>query len=173
MVLEGLVRVVVGSDGRLHVLHTEGPGGTLGEVPLFSGGRYPATAEAVEDCVCIVVDRETLARAIAADPRFAFRLLGRLANRVRLLINRLDEFTGRSVRARLANYLLARSEGSDAATVMSLAGQAAVAEEIGTVREVVVRELRWLKARGIGVAAGRGQIAIVDRQALEALARTD
>jgi hypothetical protein len=44
IVLEGRVRVVREGRGRQHVLHTEGPGGTLGEVPLFTGAPAPATA---------------------------------------------------------------------------------------------------------------------------------
>src|SRR3954463_15698990 len=48
VVIEGLVRVVRGSGARQHVIHTEGPGGTLGEVPLFGGETHPATGIAAE-----------------------------------------------------------------------------------------------------------------------------
>src|SRR4051812_24336658 len=42
IVLDGVVRVVRGSGSRQHVIHTEMRGGTLGEVPLFTGGTHPA-----------------------------------------------------------------------------------------------------------------------------------
>src|SRR5690242_15089665 len=52
VVIEGLVRVVRASGSRQHVIHTEGPGGTLGEVPLFTGGTHPATGIAAEPTRC-------------------------------------------------------------------------------------------------------------------------
>src|SRR4051812_27288894 len=66
VVLEGKVRVLRAGDGRQHVVHTEVVGGTLGEVPLFDGGTYPATAVAAEPTRCLVLDRDTIRRAIAA-----------------------------------------------------------------------------------------------------------
>src|SRR5215207_4951606 len=61
IVCEGRVRVLRGRGARRHVVHTEGPGGTLGEVPLFAGGTYPATAEAAEPTRCLVLSRDALA----------------------------------------------------------------------------------------------------------------
>jgi hypothetical protein len=56
-----------------------------------------------------VIGRDALHAAIAADPGVALALLGRLAGRVRLLVERLDRLTAQSVPARLAALLLARS----------------------------------------------------------------
>src|SRR3982750_1462394 len=63
VVLEGKVRVIRRSGGRAQVVHVEGVGGTLGEVPVFAGGGYPATAIAVEPTVCAVITREALGAA--------------------------------------------------------------------------------------------------------------
>ena len=91
VVLEGRVRVLRGNDGgRQHVVHEELAGGTLGEVPLFDGGGYPATAIAAEATRCAVIDRATLSAAMHADPEMAWTLLARLASRVRTLVDRLD-----------------------------------------------------------------------------------
>ena len=81
IVLSGRVQVVRATDGRQYTIHTEGPGGTLGDVPFFAGGCYPATAIALEPTTGIVLDRSAFARAVAADPEFAFWWLGRLAGR--------------------------------------------------------------------------------------------
>src|SRR3954453_14745730 len=53
VVLEGRVRVVRGAGGRPHVIHEETAGGTLGEVPMFEGSTYPATAVAAEPTRCL------------------------------------------------------------------------------------------------------------------------
>src|SRR5439155_5004577 len=88
VVLSGRVRVVRAPSGRQYAVHSEGAGATLGEVPFFAGGAYPATAIATEPTTCLVLDRNAVARAIAADPELAFHWLGRLSERVRALIER-------------------------------------------------------------------------------------
>jgi hypothetical protein len=45
-----------------------------------------------------------------------------------------------------------------------------MAEELGTVREVVVRELRRLCSAGVLTRAGRGRYRVADLPALRALA---
>lgn len=170
VLLEGRVRVLRGAHGRQHLVHEEGPGGTLGEVPLFEGGLYPATAVASEPTLCVALDRDALAAAIAADPALAFSLLRRMAARVRGLIERLDRLTAQSVPRRLAALLLLRHEGAGGAA-FSLGGtQAEVAEELGTVREVVVRGLRQLCEAGVIRRVGRGRYRVEREAALRELA---
>lgn len=173
VVIEGRVRVLRDSDGRRHVVHTEGPGGTLGEVPLFAGGTYPATAVAVEPTTCALLTPAALRQAVADEPAVAFLLLGRLAARVRDLVQRLDDRSTRGVTARVAAYLLARSGSSTTSAAHLSLGmtQIALAEELGTVREVVVRALAELRRRGAIASLGGGRFALVDRTALERAAR--
>lgn len=170
VVLSGRVRVVRAADGRQYAVHAESPGGTLGEVPFFSGGRYPAAAVAAEPTHCLVLDHATLARAVAADPDLAMRWLGRLAARVRRLVERLDEQTARSVEQRLAAFLLARDDASGGAPFPLAATQAEAAEEIGTVREVLVRTLRGFRERRLVATPARGRYRILDRRRLRRIA---
>jgi CRP/FNR family transcriptional regulator len=166
VIVEGRVRVVRAPDGRQYTVHTEGPGGTLGEVPLFAGGRYPATAVAEVPTVCRVLDRNSLGHAMAADPDLAFRLLGRLAGRVRTLIGRLDRQAGETVRSRLVAFLLARCAEAGPGPFTLGATQAEMAEELGTVREVLVRTIRELKDEGLIRRVGRGCYEVADLEGL-------
>lgn len=168
VVLEGEVRVVREGDGRRRVIHTEGAGGTLGEIPLFEGTPYPATAIAARRTTSIAFDRDTIVAAMRADPGLALALLQRLAGRVRLLIDRLDRTAGQSVTARLAAFLSTRAT-LDAPFTLGCTQQE-VAEELGTVREVIVRELRALCDSGILDRAGRGRYRVIDDRALRRLA---
>ena len=148
IVLEGNVRVVRGSGTRQHVVHTEGAGGSLGEVPLFGGGTHPAIGEA---------------------PCIAFIVAGRLADRVRRLVERLDDRSARSVQARLIEHILGRRSERSASISLGMTQQA-LAEELGTVREVVSREIRVLVRRGWIEPIGGGRYRLVDVDELRAAA---
>jgi CRP-like cAMP-binding protein len=165
VVLSGKVRVMRDTGGRQHVVHEEDPGGTLSELPVFEGGTVPATAIAGHATECILITQEGLWAAIAADSTVAEFFLRRLAARVRTLVERLDRITSQSVAARLALLLLER--GLPAGKSFTLGGtQVEIAEELGTVREVVARELARLRKTGVLGAAARGRLVILDADAL-------
>ena len=169
VVTSGRVRVVRDGSGRRHVLHEEGPGGTLGEVPLFEAGGYPATAIAAEETSCLFISRDAIGAAMRADPEVAWRFLGRLAARVRTLVERIDGLTARSVPQRLAALLLARQPVADGAVTLG-GTQQEIAEELGTVREVVVRAMRTLCGSGAIEPLGRGRYHIRNASKLRELA---
>jgi CRP/FNR family transcriptional regulator len=165
VILDGSVRVVRTRAGRQHVIHLEGPGGTLGEVPLYVGGGYPATAIAAAPTRCAVIGRETLATMMVDDPALSWRLLEALARRVRTLVERVDALATQDVASRLAAHLLARTTLVDGMHVATLEGtQTALAEELGTVREVAVRHLRALQESGVirRLAAKRYEVLQLD-----------
>lgn len=170
VILSGAVRVVRAPGGRQHVVHHESRGGTLGEVPLFANGAYPATAIAAEPTRCIVLDRGAIARVIARDPAFALGLLAGLARRIQGLVQRLDERGGATVRQRLARLLLARQRTAGVDSFTLGRTQAEAAEELGTVREVLVRALRALVSLGVVSAVSRGRYRVTHRRILEKIA---
>ena len=172
VILEGRVRVTRGRHGRPHVVHEEGPGGTLGEIPLFDGGGYPATAVAREATRCVVYTPQAITAAMGVDPQVGWAIARTLAGRVRGLLERLDRFTARDVTARLAAHVRERHQaGRGAAFTLGQTHQE-LAEELGTVREVVVRSLRELRRKGVIASAGRGRYRVTDARALEAAAES-
>jgi len=171
LVLAGRVRVVREVAGRRQVLHVEEAGGTLGEVPLFSGGTYPATAIAAEPTRCLLLARDVIASVTAEHPELAFRLLDRLARRVRELVERIDGLRFTPVSVRLARELARRMRPRGATWIVSASlTQEQFAEEIGTVREVLVRELRALRETGVIAARGGGRLHVLDPERLRRLA---
>lgn len=168
VVISGRVRVTGEGSGRRHRVHVEGPGGTLGEVPLFDGGPYPATAVADTQVECAVFGRGVLRAAMAQDPELAFRLLAHLGSRIRGLVERLDALVGMDVRQRLAAHLLAGREAAGKDVLSLGASQRDLAEELGTVREVVVRALRQLEEVGAIEREGR-RVRVVDPEILRTL----
>ena len=170
VVIEGCVRVVRGSGARQHVVHTEHRGGTLGEVPVFAGETHPATGIAAEPTRCALFDRPSLEAAMAECPEIGFLINRRLAMRVRHLVERLDE-RARSVRSRLAEFLLERAAGPRNGNSISLGmTQQSLAEELATAREVISRELKALVSSGILESIGGGRYRITNLDALRARA---
>lgn len=171
IVVAGRVRVVRGRGDRQHVVHDEGPGGALGEVPVFAGGVYPATAIASEPTLTFHVQADALAAAARKDPEIAFAFLRRLADRTRTLVDRLDRLAAQDVRGRLARVLLERQRAAGPGTAFRLGEtQLALAEELGTVREVLVRALRQMREDGLIASAGRGAYRVTDLPRLTSLA---
>lgn len=168
LVLEGRVRLLRGRDGNAIVIHEEITGGCIGEVPLFEGTTYPATATCAEPTRCLVLERSLILDMVRSEPELALALLGRLAQRIRHLIDRLDRNSAQSTLARLAQLILARA-GTGRSFTLGVTQQQA-AEEIGTVRELVVRGLRTLRDRGIIEAKGGGRYVVRDLVALRAAA---
>jgi len=183
LVLEGRIRIVRGSGGRQLVIHSGEPGDTLGEVPFFTGARYPATAIAAEPTRCLFLPEAAVMRAIAVDPALAFFFLKRLSQRVENLVERVDRLTVSSVQTRLAHFILQRYQATTAsprsrskagkAAVFSLGmTQTALGEELGTVREVIVRALRVLRQSGAIESAGDGKYRVMNASILETLAES-
>jgi CRP-like cAMP-binding protein len=168
IVLDGKVRVVRTSRGRRHVLHTELRGGTLGEAPFFDHDPYPVSAIAWTAVAALYMDRGCVERALRSCPEIALFFLSRLAGRVRLLLDRVDRLATASVSTRMCAYLFEQAERSDD-SIVSIT-QESLAEELGTVREVVMRALQSLRKRRIIAGAGRGKIEIINRSALRELA---
>jgi CRP/FNR family transcriptional regulator, dissimilatory nitrate respiration regulator len=170
VIIEGRVRVVRGGGDRQHLIHEEGPGGALGEVPVFGGGTYPATAIAAEPTRCLLLFTEALQAAAGADPATALTFLRRLGERTRQLVNRVDSLASRRVNNRLAHLLLQQQHAAGPGVPFTLGRtHTEVAEELGTVREVLVRALRELRLAGVIASAGRGHYQVCDAPALERL----
>jgi CRP-like cAMP-binding protein len=170
VILDGRVRVVRGRTGRQCLVHEEGAGGALGEVPVFGGGTYPATAIAAEPTHCLLLLTEPLRVAARTSPETGLIFLQRLGHRTRQLVDRIEALASRGVNARLAELLLARQRSMDSRLPLHLGRtQTEVAEQLGTVREVLVRALRQFRQSGIIEAAGRGRYLIRNQPALVAL----
>jgi CRP-like cAMP-binding protein len=166
VVLEGCVRVVRGAGSRQHVVHTEVAGGTMGEVPLFAGETHPATGIAAEPTRCALFDKPSLEAAMAECPEIGFLINRRLALRVRKLVERLDE-RSRSVGSRLAEFIVERLDASPTGDRVSIGmTQQALAEELGTVREVVSREFRALVKERTIESLGGGRYRVTNPESL-------
>ena len=175
VVTQGRIRVLRSRNGRQHLVHVSEVGATMGEVPLFDGRPYPATAIAATDAQCLVLPPASV-RGLADDNGvFAALFMERLSARVRTLVDRLERQTLGDVRSRLAASLVGASTigastesgGADFGVDMT---QDEWAEDLGTVREVLARELRLLKDEGLIEQTGRRRFRLLREEELEEIA---
>lgn len=169
VLLAGRARAVRQRDGREVVVHRAVPGDTLGEIPLFDGGGYPATLLADTDATFLVVPRLALDEAMRREPALAWRLLAHLGARVRRLADRIEGQVAGSVEERLAAWLLRRDATGNRDFDLGMT-QEALAAELGTVREVLSRALTDAVRDGLVERTGRARYRVLDRRALEARA---
>jgi CRP/FNR family transcriptional regulator len=173
IVVSGRVRIFkISPNGREQVLAIEGPGASVAELPVFDGGPYPASAAALEASELLFVSRSDLRAICLEKPEVALKLLQVVGARLRRLVGIIEELSFTTVRHRLISWLLrqAGSEGlqTERGVVFSLnASHQELAAQIGTVRELVSRNLARLQAQSFIEMNGR-QITILDRAGLEA-----
>src|SRR6202142_1509742 len=173
VVESGHIRIFkTSAGGREQVLSIDGPGGSVAELPVFDGGNYPASVSAVEDSTLLFIGKQDFHALCAAHPQVALKMLRVVGARLRKLIGIIGELSFTTVRNRLAAFLvrLARREGKavdDGVEVMLPASNQELAAQIGTVRELVSRNLSRFQSEKLIQMDGR-RIVIADVKGLEA-----
>ncbi|HEY1809829.1 MAG TPA: Crp/Fnr family transcriptional regulator [Acidobacteriaceae bacterium] len=155
IVAAGKVRIFKSSaSGREQVLAVEGPGGSVAELPVFDGGPYPASVSAVDDSQVLFISRDDFRRFCLAHPEVALKMLAVVGGRLRRLVGIIEELSFATVRQRLVSALvrMAQTEGMRTAQGIEfhLPGtHQDLAHQLGTVRELVSRNLMRLQAEGL------------------------
>ncbi len=173
VVESGHVRIFKTSPGgREQVLSIEGPAGSVAELPVFDGGNYPASVSAVENSTLLFIAKQDFHALCLAHPEVALKVLRVIGSRLRKLIGIIEELSFTTVRHRLAAFLvrLARREGTrvDGGVAITLpASNQELAAQIGTVRELVSRNLSRFQAEKLIQMDGR-RVVVADLKALEA-----
>jgi CRP/FNR family cyclic AMP-dependent transcriptional regulator len=162
-------------DGREQVLLINGPGSSVAELPVFDGGAYPASASAVSDAVLLEVRKEDVRQLCLEHPEVALKILRVVGSRLRHLVEMIEELSFTTVRQRLAALLVrqAQAEGTPGprGVQFDLPGtHQELAAQIGTVRELVSRNLSRLQSTGVIRMEGR-RVTVEDLKALEAEAQ--
>lgn len=168
----GHVRIFKSSpNGREQVLSIEGPGSSVAELPVFDGGNYPASVMAIEEATLLFISKQDFQALCLAHPQVAIKVLRVVGARLRRLVGIIEELSFTTVRHRLASLLfrLAQKEGkrTSEGVEIALPNQQELAAQIGTVRELISRNLNRLQAeRVLDIDARR--VVIRDMKALEA-----
>lgn len=176
-VAEGQVRVYrLSPAGREQVLVRLGPGQAFNTVPPFKPhGVNHATVQALTPVTLYAITCEDFHRLVGECPEVALAILRDFAGRLDHLTNLVEDLSLRTVRGRLARFLLEHastelSGTAEAGAVTQRWTQEEVAAHLGTVRDMVGRTLRAFADAGL-VRMDRQRIVLLDREELEAEAQ--
>jgi CRP/FNR family transcriptional regulator len=168
LLAEGRVKVMVSSaGGREQLLNIFKTGDVFGEVAIFMGRGYPATAEALSAALTIFFPRSELRGLMAENPDLALTMIGVLARRL-AHFTALFETTLKEVPARLATFILNLEDRGGGRAELGLP-KAQLAALLGTSAESLSRALGRLKNAGL-IREERPFIIISDRARLAAAA---
>jgi CRP-like cAMP-binding protein len=170
VVKSGRVRVYkVSSEGREQVLLTAETGEAFNEVAVFDGGPNPASVEALEPTVLLLLPKSALLSVAEAEPEVGRAFMRVFASHLRRLAVLVEELSFKTVTGRVARILLDQLPSSTAGATGQSAPRRLTQREIaamaGTAREVVARVLKALEQQG-AIRIERGRIVVADRELL-------
>ncbi len=173
VLVSGRVKIFkTSASGREQVLAVEEPGSSFAELPVFDGGPYPASASAMSDTEVLFISRSDVRALCLERPEVALKILQVVAARQRRVVAVIEELSFTTVHQRLVSWLLrqAASNGRppERGTIVTLpSSHHELAAHVGTVRELVSRNLTRLQAQGF-IAVEARQITLLDPKGLEA-----
>ena len=171
VVVEGLVKIFKASiGGKEQILHIYGPGEPFGQVAVYAGRSYPASAQAIAKSHVLFFPRAAFVDLITRMPSLTMNMLAVLSKRLREFTVQVENLSLKEVPGRLAGYLiyLVDEQGKDDAVTLSISkGQ--LASLLGTIPETLSRIFARMTELNLIEMDGRN-IKLLNRNGLEELA---
>jgi CRP-like cAMP-binding protein len=164
-VVSGGVRVVIQSAGREVLLRQINAGEFFGELAAIDGAPRSSGIVAMTDVTVARMSAAVFRAAVHAHPDVCDQLLALLAGQIRMLANRVNEFSTLDVRHRIHAELLRLSRpepGNPSHAIISPPPvHHEIAARVSTRREAVARELKALERDSL-IERRRGAIVLTD-----------
>jgi CRP/FNR family transcriptional regulator len=156
LVADGKVKIFkLSPGGKEHILHIFGPGEPFGEVAVFRGWPFPASAEALAASRLLYFPRREFIKLLA-DSAIAINLLALMALRLRRFADQIENLSLKEVPSRLASYLLYLSEEQDDRAQVRLdISKGQLASLLGTAPETLSRIFAKMTEEGLIEVRGR------------------
>ena len=169
VVVKGLLRIFVTSvDGRQLTVRYARSGDVAG-LALVIGGPAPMSIQAMTSSLLLGLRVESLRTLLATDPGVARACAEELTRQIHRLLADISENAFLSLRQRLARQLLLLATAGPGPDLVVHTSQQELADAIGTVREVVTRNLHELHDEGL-IDISRDEVTIRDPVALADMA---
>lgn len=157
IVLEGWVKVFRPShSGDEAVFGVFTSGEAFGEAAMFIGGRYPASAQAVEETRLVAVHSDLFRDQLNKHPDIAFHMLGAMSRHLHSLVNQVEQLQTRSSAQRLAQFLVSLAPvDSGSAVVLLPYDKSLIAHRLGMKPESLSRAFARLRGQGVRTDGNR------------------
>jgi CRP/FNR family cyclic AMP-dependent transcriptional regulator len=164
-IISGHVQIFrISPGGREQVLVNLGPGEAFNTVRLFGPGSLnPASARALDRVEVYVILRDDFLNLMHTAPDMAMTVLKDFADKLTRLTTLVEQLSLHSIRGRLARFLIEQADQGHLARHWT---QDEIANQLGTVRDVVGRTLRAFTESGY-IRRSRNRIILLDRDGLE------
>ncbi len=156
--------------GKEQILHIYGPGKPFGEVPVFTGKSFPASAMSISNSTLLFFPRKKFIELISENPSLSLNMLAVLSMRLRQFTVMVENLSLKDVPARLASYLLVlTSEQNNLKKVALPVSKNQLAGLLGTTPESVSRVFTRFSTDQL-IHVDRSVISIMDLEGLTYLA---
>lgn len=171
VVIEGMVELYAGWEGRRSTIATAGPSDTFILAAVVRSASYLMSARTLGRCRLLMLPAVNVRAALASDSAFASSIIGELAMCYRGIVKAQKNLKLRTGVERLAAYMVqaCRNAGDLRQFELDIDKQT-LASLLGMTPENLSRALAILRAHGVSV---KGSTIILERVGeLEQLART-
>lgn len=163
VVASGRVKVLKHSSlGKEFVVAFFGPGEVFGEVAVFEGRPYPASAQAISDAEVLAIGMGDFLAFLSEHPEVSLSIINMLGGRLRDAQNRLNALAGERAEQRVAKTLLMLSSKLGQSLPFT---RQEIADMSGTTIETTIRVMSRMKSGGI-IRSRRGKIDVLDETRL-------
>lgn len=165
ILIDGMLRTVLSlPDGRAATIHYPTPVQFFGLPTVFH--PVPLSIHVVRNATFVELEGQAIRRCAREFPEFGLMVSRLLAAAVGSLPSMIEEFGFKSVSQRVASHLIRLAEPGATVERTAHVTQAALAEYVGSAREVVSRCLRSLSDEGV-VEIGIGSVRIINEASLQ------
>ena len=170
IVAAGKVKIYkVSFEGKEQIFHIYGPGNPFGEVPVFSGQKFPANAQTILKSHLLFFPRTAFVDLISDNPSLSLNMLAILSMRLRQFTVQIENLSLKEVPGRLASYLLYLANEQEQEDFVALnISKGQLASLLGTIPETLSRILAKMNKQNLIEVSGR-DIKLLDRIGLEEL----
>ncbi|MGD9213043.1 MAG: Crp/Fnr family transcriptional regulator [Desulfobacteraceae bacterium] len=173
IVAQGTIKIFkVSLEGKEQILHIYGPGHPFGEVPVFSGQKFPANALSLTQSHLLFFPRIAFVDLISTHPSLALNMLAVLSMRLREFTIQIENLSLKEVPGRLASYLrYLATEQNRRDKVLLPISKGQLASLLGTIPETLSRIFTKMSQQGI-ISVKGSEILLINHAGLEELSES-
>ena len=171
VVVNGLVKIFkVSLEGKEHIMRIVGTGESFGQVPVYAGRSFPASAQAIAKSHLLFFPRTAFVELITRNPSLALSMLSVLSMRLREFTVHVENLALKEVPGRLAAYLLylADEQGNEELVSLNIS-KTQISSLLGTTPETLSRILTKMADKSL-IEVKRRDIKILNYKGLVELA---